>query len=466
MSQSPLARSARKNLPVFAHPPSGLSKSSIPSTPASNNGNSPSSLSISPSSTAGNKYSTPSRKTRETESRYAYASATPYAGIEGLGIPITPRIHYSPTALSTPPQGLSKSSSVPFDMAASAKAARISKQSRLSMPAGENKKRFVRKKPFYQRAFELPSRIKDKFIYHTPNSIEDFLPETRLANPIALGFHIFHFLLVVPLFNSSEDTTTILRSTTKSNKAASRWEQDERTRTGLLSGWGRAIFLFILASLAAGNALYLFTHYRTYDMLLRSADAPVHSPHASPIPAPQIKSRPVGDDEEEITSEEDELRARQNSIIAEQWVKRAAVFILQTIWFLIKSTFHGVLSAFGKSHKGPTFKDLGQKENRIQSLRVWDPPEFCLAFFCVYPPTAPLLTSFLSPYPFLTPFLHLSTSFLLSHLSQSYSQLVKDRMLLSAEVMREYDQRFVYKKVFAHMVDRGTSTNESEFVDF
>jgi hypothetical protein len=35
-------------------------------------------------------------------------------------------------------------------------------------------------------------------------------------------------------------------------------------------------------------------------------------------------------------------------------------------------------------------------------------------------------------------------------------------MFLSAEVMREYDQRFVYKKVFASKVDRGVMTNEGE----
>ena len=44
----------------------------------------------------------------------------------------------------------------------------------------------------------------------------------------------------------------------------------------------------------------------------------------------------------------------------------------------------------------------------------------------------------------------------------TYAQLVKDRLFLSAEVMREYDQRFVYRKVFASRVDRGTQTNEGE----
>lgn len=127
-----------------------------------------------------------------------------------------------------------------------------------------------------------------------------------------------------------------------------------------------------------------------------------------------------------------------------------------------------MFSAFGRPlGNAPSLKDFDQAENKIQSLRVWDPPEFCLAFFCAYPPTAPFLTHLLTHInPFLTPVLHLSTTFLLSNLAQSYAQLVKDRMLLSAEVMREYDQRFVYKKIFSNKVDRGVSTNESEFVGF
>lgn len=35
-------------------------------------------------------------------------------------------------------------------------------------------------------------------------------------------------------------------------------------------------------------------------------------------------------------------------------------------------------------------------------------------------------------------------------------------MLLSAEVMREYDRRFVYKRVFGARVDRSTQTEEGE----
>lgn len=85
--------------------------------------------------------------------------------------------------------------------------------------------------------------------------------------------------------------------------------------------------------------------------------------------------------------------------------------------------------------------------------------------FSAYPPSAPILSYLLTPlHPFLTPVLHLITSFLLSHLSTTYGQLVKDRMVLSAEVMREYDRRFVYKRIFGARVDRSVQTEQGQLV--
>jgi hypothetical protein len=84
-------------------------------------------------------------------------------------------------------------------------------------------------------------------------------------------------------------------------------------------------------------------------------------------------------------------------------------------------------------------------------------------FSSAYPPTAPLQTYLLTPlHPLLTPLLHLTSAVLLTYLSQHFRQLVRDRMVLSAEVMREYDRRFVYKRVFASKVDRSCQTEEAE----
>jgi hypothetical protein len=141
------------------------------------------------------------------------------------------------------------------------------------------------------------------------------------------------------------------------------------------------------------------------------------------------------------------------------------------------------MSAIGKPTESGSSTFGSRGDDKIQSLKVWEPPAFCMAFFwyvcfsllprgsdqqvnetlisSAIPPTAPIFTYILTPlHPLLTPLIHLSTTFLLSHLATSYQQLVKDRMFLSAEVMREYDHRFVYRKVFASKVDRGVMTNE------
>ncbi|WVQ79567.1 hypothetical protein IAT38_001666 [Cryptococcus sp. DSM 104549] len=465
MSQSPLARSSRRSLHAFAHPPSKLSKSSsLPATDDASPSSSPSpsapNAPNAPITSGTAKFSPHTPTTTSSNPRYRNAGSS-------TSTPVTPRIHYSPYAMATPPQSLSKSASIPFDMAASAKAARkAEEEARMKSPTPEGegavkRKRFIRRKSFWQRTQAFPQKVIDKFLFHAPTSIQDLLPDEHLANPIALGLTLVHYLLVAPLFAAHEDFESVLR-TGKGRSVPSKWERWEnegkQDKVGMLGGWVKFILTFLFFALAAGNAVYLFTRFRTYDMQLRSAQDPLRSPHASPVAAPKVKV-PKDDDDNNVFAEQSSGQAKKIDAM------KVAMGTFRVLLFIVKFTFYSVLSAFGKRQRhSEHVKGLGS-ENRIQSLRVWDPPEFCLAFFCAYPPTSPLLTHLLTPiHPFLTPLLHLSTTFLLSHLAQSYAQLVKDRMLLSAEVMREYDQRFVYKRVFANRVDRGTSTHESEFV--
>ncbi|ODN73146.1 hypothetical protein L202_07712 [Cryptococcus amylolentus CBS 6039] len=446
MSQSPLARSTRKSLPAFAHAPSKLGKSSIKAEDP------PSPASPRPWS---DRDSTPSKgtpsKSSQSTPRYRNAGSS-------TSSPHTPKIHYSPHALATPPQSMSKSASIPFDMAASAKAARRAEEEmrRTPMEQSGKKKRFVRRKPLHERIIGFPQKVVDTFLFHTPASVLDVLPEPHLANPIALGVHVLHCLLVAPLFTAKDDYGSVLQSGRSQSAVSSRWDHVENAgKTGLLGVSTRFFLVALLMALALGNAVYLFTRFRTYDMLLRDpAEAPVHSPHASPVLAP--KAKPQADDEEDNV-----FKAEHK----EPWFPKLLRLTGRALLYLVKFTFHAILSAFGKPTTGPSLKDIGASGQTVQSLRVWDPPPFCLAFFSAYPPTAPILTHLLTPInPLLTPVLHLSTTFLLAHLEQAFSQLVKDRMILSAEVMREYDQRFVYKKIFSNKVDRGVSTHESEHV--
>lgn len=62
--------------------------------------------------------------------------------------------------------------------------------------------------------------------------------------------------------------------------------------------------------------------------------------------------------------------------------------------------------------------------------------------------------------PLLVPLVHLANYVVLHHLTTNFTQMVKDRQILNAEVMREYDQRFVYPKLFAPTEDRGVGTSD------
>ncbi|ORY32118.1 hypothetical protein BCR39DRAFT_587111 [Naematelia encephala] len=442
MSQSPLARSTRRTLPTFAHAPSRLSKShssrdlpdDAPSTPKEND------------------FSTPKRS--DSASRYRSAGTTP----------VTPTIHYSPYATSTPPGGLSRSSSIPFDMAASAKAGRKAeeearKRSMTPVPAGSEKrlKRFVRKKPIWQKIMTFPSDLVDDILMYYPTSIEDVFPPHHLANPISLGIHFIHYLLLAPLFPSHHEPDSVLLRTTPRSGPGSRWDKWEEEGNvkgrGLGGGWTTLVLTLILLALASANSVYLFTRFRTYDLQLRSAQDPVASPHASPIPAPKAER----EDEDVFGGGAPEQPDNAKIDSAKRTV--------HILFLIIKWSFRATLAVFGHSSNSKLPGSFTPSEDKIQSLRVWDPPEFCLAFFCAFPPSAPVLSYLLTPlHPFITPVLHLVVSFLLSHLAASFAQLVKDRMLLSAEVMREYDRRFVYKKVFSTKVDRGVGTHEAESV--
>ena len=138
MSQSPLARSTRRPLPRFGPTASRLSKSTSSQDLADNHRSSS-------SSPIHDGHTTPSKL-------FASGLVTPR--------PQTPKITYSPYATSSPHAGLSKSTSIPFDMAASAKAARKMEQGKgkgvVNAECGDTdpplpKKRFIRRKPLWER---------------------------------------------------------------------------------------------------------------------------------------------------------------------------------------------------------------------------------------------------------------------------------------------------------------------------
>ena len=160
MSQAPLARPTRRNPSAFTHTPSKLSHStSRQDLKDRHEHHQDQDGDPTPSPTPSAQFNqifththlTPSKPESSVRHRNRGTNTTS----PGPHTPSTPKIHYSPYATSTPPGALSKSTSIPFDMVASAKAARraeeeIKLRGREATP-GTKRKRFVRRKPLWQR---------------------------------------------------------------------------------------------------------------------------------------------------------------------------------------------------------------------------------------------------------------------------------------------------------------------------
>ena len=202
MSQSPLARSTRRSLPAFAHPPSRLSKStssknfrdspepidededseSEVDSPAPALSKSRVSVKSSQSTPTGlsrfsKTKSTSSSTSMQTQAQTQTPVQTPtqrHTPSRTYSSPHTPKIVYSPYATNSPHAGPSRSASIPFDMAASVKDARRKSIGRREETPGvmareasgspapvmvkKGRKGIIRKKPLHKRSVPIPPR--------------------------------------------------------------------------------------------------------------------------------------------------------------------------------------------------------------------------------------------------------------------------------------------------------------------
>ena len=109
-------------------------------------------------------------------------------------------------------------------------------------------------------------------------------------------------------------------------------------------------------------------------------------------------------------------------------------------------TFLGSAAPESRAHPNPT--------QHVWEVNVWDPPALCLKLFCLFSPGHVMVywlflpTTKLDPRPSVTVvttmFLALLLSVQLSFLSNSFIQKAHDDRIISKEVMREYDTKFVH----------------------
>jgi len=110
--------------------------------------------------------------------------------------------------------------------------------------------------------------------------------------------------------------------------------------------------------------------------------------------------------------------------------------------------------------------DLQPGANKIQQLEVWNPGEIETQLLIVYSPAHFLAWRIFSAANWFSSLISLGVISLQLHvLITAYEGLIKDRAILSAEVMHEYDTKFVNPRLHGLKRDIGTMTNEAEMVD-
>lgn len=341
--------------------------------------------------------------------------------------PSTPRSRLTHAAYRSPASTPSISSSVPFDWEAARSRApppyatplqKKSRNSGVGTPATP-RRAVIRKKSLFERIMNLPSAIAFEIALF-PHNVP--LPAPQTSARLSAGvLHLFHLLVRISQIRRIPDSDL-------------GWEDMYREGEGY--SWFDwtvpVIFLCIFGS--AMNAVYLFTRTKIYHLRLRS-DL-VSSPHATFV-AGQV-------------SRESEVQLSLGRRL------------LLLAWNTFSSSWRFLLGMKPRSSSAPP----QGKTKPVQQLEVWTPGELQLELFSLYSPLHPLLWIATGSSNWMLMLLIMGLlSGLLNFLIRSYQQLLKDREIIAAEVMSEYNQIFVNPRVNPIRHDVAVMTHQAEIVN-
>ncbi|TRM55351.1 hypothetical protein BD626DRAFT_418403 [Schizophyllum amplum] len=191
--------------------------------------------------------------------------------------------------------------------------------------------------------------------------------------------------------------------------------------------WTVPLTLLLLAT-SVLNALYIFTRIKIYRL---------HRKH-EPVNSPSAKF---------VSEELDFEPLEPPSIKAQLW---------------------GAVSRSGRWLLGmkPALPVKTRTATRILQMEVWSPGEVELSLFSVYSPAHALLWMQTGSSNWIMMFAIMAlVGFQLHALTRSFKALIKDKEIIAAEVMHEYNEGFVYPRVNPIRKDAAVMTHQSEMVD-
>ncbi|KAG6897583.1 hypothetical protein C0992_000171 [Termitomyces sp. T32_za158] len=343
-------------------------------------------------------------------------------------LPSTPRNRTSIGTYRSPASTPSISSSIPFDWDA-ARARKpppygtsFQNKARQSTGVGTPVKRVIRKKGLVERITSIPSRIAFE-ISLFPHNVP--FPEAATSGRIIGGLlHFIHFCVRVSQSRKVPDSDIGWEDMYHEGEGTA-WFDWVRTTT--------PVTVLLLAG-AFLNAVYLFTRIRMYR--LHQRPDLVSSPNARFVSA-QLDFEPL-----EVPS----LGSRLGS----------------GMWYCFSYSWRWLLGMQLPTRTG----QIGGKTARVQQLEVWAPGQFEMVLFTIYSPAHVILWMATGTTNWIAMAVIMGLVWAqLNAMVYWYTGLLKDKEIIAAEVMNEYNQGFVYPRIMPIRKDVAVMTHESEIVN-
>ncbi|KAH7914944.1 hypothetical protein BJ138DRAFT_1170202 [Hygrophoropsis aurantiaca] len=371
--------------------------------------------------------------------------STPQHVNNGAQTPSTPRsrVSYVDSPSSTP----SISSIIPFDWEAARSrrpppyatppTKRKPRMSGVNGRTGGTPKRVIKKKGMLERISAIPSRIMFE-ISLFPHNVPLPAPKTS-AWLIGASMHLLHLCVRVSQIQEISDSDL-------------GWEDMywERDRKSWLDWTVPATFILLAASTL--NVLHLFTQTRVYQLHKRNQADAVNSPHATFVSSPARASSSSSNEPAPTPSFRRRLVQLFVSLLLLAW----RLFL--GFWRFLLGITPATPSSSPPLH--------GANLDQIQQLEIWTPGELEGVLLSIYSPVHALLWVGTSATNWmLMCFVMGAVGVQTSVLMKAYEGLVKDRAILASEVMHEYNQGFVYPRMFPIKKDVAVMTHQSEMVN-
>ncbi|KAF8964693.1 hypothetical protein BDZ97DRAFT_1939044 [Flammula alnicola] len=333
--------------------------------------------------------------------------------------PTTPRNRLSYGIHRSPADTPSISSSIPFDWEAARSRApppyATPLRGRKSVgtgTVGTPRKAIVRKKGVFERIKNLPSTIAFEIALF-PHNVP--LPKPKTSARILGGaIHLMHFFILA------------------SHDSEEGWDRLSGVQKSSWFDWTTPITI-ILISASILNTYNMWTRTKNYKFHHRTD--PIASPHAK-----------------FVTTTLDLVPLAQPSLSER---------IRSNLWYAFSFSWRFLLGL--QPPKRATAPK--EKTSRVLELDTWDPNEMELELFSIYSPAHALLWLAMGSSNWLFSLMIMGVvGVQLNALTHSYTQLLKDKQIISSETMKEYNDVFVNPRINPIRRDVAVMTHQAEVV--